>query len=209
MKDLFILVADKDSEQCLLALLERWQALEQFGIGPFTFDVRVHPKKDAGCRTKSLDLMRAIQRGYRYGMVIFDHEGCGAEETAAALVADAVRSELEINGWSHRVAVFLHEPELENWIWTDHDAMARTAGWTGKQDIYAHITAKGWALRSNGKPIRPKESFEDALRTKRVQWSSSLFAEIAEQAPLRRCQDPTFKAVIDQLAKWFPLQMQP
>ncbi len=209
MKDLFILVADKDSEQCMLALLDRWPALEQFGIGPFSFDVRVHPKKDGGCRTKSLDLMRAVQRSYRYGLVIFDHEGCGAESTAASIVADDVRDELERNGWAGRVEVMLHEPELENWIWTDHDHMAQTAGWPGKTELYEHIAAKGWTLTANGKPQRPKESFEDALRTKRVQWSSSLFGEIAEHAPLRRCQDATFKAVMHQLAKWFPLEQHP
>lgn len=208
MKDLFILVADKDCEQCLLALLERWSSLEQFSIAPFTFDVRVHPKKDGGCRTKSLDLMRAVQRSYQYGIVLFDHEGSGAEDTAAATVADEVRHELEINGWQSRVAVLLHEPELENWIWTDHDAMARTIGWDGKEELHRHINAKGWTLKANGKPTRPKESFEDAIRTKRVQWSSALFGEIAEQAPLGRCVDPTFKAFIAQLATWFPLNVQ-
>lgn len=206
MKDLFILVADKDSEQCVLALLARWSALAQFGIRSFTFDVRVHPKKDGGCRTKSLDLMRAVQRSYRYGVVLFDHEGCGAEDTAASTVAGEVQNELEINGWADRVAVLLHEPELENWIWTGHDRMAQTAGWPGKQELYAHLGTMGWALKTNGKPVRPKESFEGALRTKRVQWSSALFGEIAEHAPLRRCQDPTFKAFMTQLAQWFPLE---
>lgn len=205
MKDLFVLVADKDSEQTLLALFQRWDSLRQFNISPFTYDVRVHPKKDGGCRTKSTDLMRSVIRSYRYGIVLFDHEGSGAEEEPAGAVANGVRNELERNGWVDRVSVLLHEPELENWVWTDHDHMARTAGWQNKQELYGYITSTGWSLRENNKPVRPKESFEAALRTKRVQWSSALFAEIAEGAPLGRCVDPTFKALMEQLAMWFPL----
>lgn len=205
MKDLFVLVADKDAQQCLLALFKRTEALAQFGIAPFTYDVQIHPKHDAGCRTKSVDLMRAVHKSYRYGVVLFDHEGCGAENEEVHDVAAKVRAEIARNGWGDRVAVLLIAPELENWIWTGHDDMAREIDWPTAEALYGWIQGRGWELNDRSKPERPKESFEDAIRIKKVQTSAALFGDIAEKAPLGRCTDPAFLGLMKQLAAWFPL----
>ncbi len=46
MKDLAVLVADKNTEAALGSLLARPQAL---GIHPIVADIFVHPRRDPGC----------------------------------------------------------------------------------------------------------------------------------------------------------------
>ncbi len=204
MKDLVILAADKDAQQCLTELLRRTDSLAQFGIASFTFDVIVHPLHDPGCRLKSADVLGILKEKYRYAAVVFDREGCGDERSSIAELSAAVVAQLTAAGWSERAAAFVVDPEIENWVWTNHDRMARVIDWNTANELSAWRNAEGWKITSSKKPERPKECFRAALRAKRVQVSASLFGEIAEGAPLSRCQDPAFKGLMDQLACWFP-----
>lgn len=205
MKDLVILAADKDAQQCLLELLGRQDSLAQFGIGPFTFEVVVHPLHDPGCRIKSAEVIGVLNSTYHYAAVLFDREGCGDERTPIAELEASVVAQLEAVGWAGRSAAFIVDPEIENWIWTNHDRMARVIDWVTAQELRNWLETNDWQVNALNKPVRPKESFRQALRAKRVQLSASLFGEIAEGAPLSRCKDPAFLALMHQLASWFPL----
>jgi hypothetical protein len=82
--------------------------------------------------------------------------------------------------------------------------MAQTIGWKGKDELYGWLEKKGLIAKDGVKPPRPKESFEAAIDVTDIELSASLFEEIAKGAPLSRCTDPAFLALMAQLAAWFP-----
>jgi hypothetical protein len=54
-----------------------------------------------------------------------------------------------------------------------------------------------------GKPDRPKEAMEEALRRSRTPRSSSLYAELARKVGVQRCVDSAFQQFRDMLCRWF------
>ena len=76
MKDLVVVVADRDTEQAISALLRRNQALQ---IRAVDFDIFVHPERDPGVLQQGVALLNEINalQKYRYALLLFDREGCG------------------------------------------------------------------------------------------------------------------------------------
>ena len=203
MTDLLLVTADQDAEFTVNALLKRH--LAQFGIGTFTYKVIRNIGRDSGCRTDSVELLRDLQLQYRYAIVLFDFEGCEPPNNASkTAVAAKLEQDLSRNGWRGRCKAVLIDPELENWIWTRHDRMARSIGWPGTDELYGWLAQKGLITPDATKPPRPKESFEAAIDVSDIELSASLFEEIAEGAPLSRCTDPAFLELMGQLAECFP-----
>ena len=62
MKDLFILVADKNAEYALKGALARPEAL---GIRPIEFEIRTHPGRDGGTRKTGPELLDHFARPHR------------------------------------------------------------------------------------------------------------------------------------------------
>ena len=79
MKDLVVLAADKDMEHTLKGLLGRPEALN---MTPIEADVLVHDEHDPACALRGVDFLANRSGQYRYGLLIFDHEGSGKEATA-------------------------------------------------------------------------------------------------------------------------------
>lgn len=61
MKDLVILVADKDMEMTMRGLLPRPQSL---GIRAIQYDLYTHPQHDPGVRTHAAEFLRPYQKMY-------------------------------------------------------------------------------------------------------------------------------------------------
>ena len=79
-KDLIILVADKNMEHTIKGLLARPPAL---GIRPLSFDIRVHPERDAGCRGEAhRSSAKAPSRAAGSGMLDTASEGGWGTEAA-------------------------------------------------------------------------------------------------------------------------------
>jgi hypothetical protein len=202
MRDLAILVADKDMEQAVEKTVRRAPSL---GIRKIDFEIYGHPCRDNGCRTASLDVLRPLADKYQHALVLFDHEGCGAEHQFLDDVEAQVLHDLEINGWQDRAQVIAIDPELEIWMWSDSPEVDRVLGWAGRQPpVRTWLAAKGFEIQSNGKPTRPKEALALALREVRKQPSPALFAQIAEKVSLNRCTDRSFVRLRDILLGWFP-----
>jgi len=106
-KDLVCLVADKNTEQSILTLLDRPEAL---AIRRVTFDILIHPEHDPGCLLRSPEFLRSL---------------AGWRERAAAIVVDP-----EIDAWvwsdSPRVEAVLgwtgRDPDLRSWL-RDHELL--------------------------------------------------------------------------------------
>lgn len=200
-KDLMVLVADQDMKATLESLLSRPESIV---MRPIQFEVRPHPRHDAVCRTQSADFLRPFANRFARCLVMFDHEGCGEEQTPAADLEIRVCDLLFKSGWEHRARTIVLEPELEAWVWSDSPVLDECCGWKGQPRPLREWIADQFQLQDNGKPVRPKEAFRAALRLTGKIPSSSLFRELALKVGLRRCQDRGLLQFKTTLSNWFP-----
>lgn len=203
MKDLIIAVADGYQEKTMESLLARIPISS--GTREFTFDIIKNPGKDSGSFNDSHELLRPFSNQYSYALVIFDFEGTGVEHLSREQIEDEVQRLLSNNGWSNRNCVIVIQPELENWIWIDNPNVAQALGWEKNQSLYEWAKQEGFLLPNSSKPERPKEALEKAMRISGTPPSASIYKRIAEKVSYRRCEDPAFKKLIQQIIAWFPI----
>jgi hypothetical protein len=77
LKDLVLLVPDKNIEAALKGLLSRPQSL---GIRPVSFQLYVHPERDPGCLLRGAEYLRQFVDQYHRALIVLDQEGCGRED---------------------------------------------------------------------------------------------------------------------------------
>lgn len=202
IKDLFLLVADKNTAMGLNGLLNRHQAL---GIRPISYDCYIHPQRDPGCLLYSSDFLRSFINSYRYAIVIFDHEGYGQDEKPREVLEAEVEKKLEQNGWANRSTAIIIYPELESWVWTRSSHLEEALGWSGHvPDLRTWLQSQGLIEGYYDKPVRPKEAMEKALRIVKKPRSSSLYLELAQKVSLEGHNNPSFLKLKMRLQKWFP-----
>lgn len=199
MKDLFVLVADKNMEFAIRGILQRKESLN---IRDISFDIKPHSGHDSGVYKSAHDFLRIFSGRYSYAIVMFDREGCGSRKDPMQL-ADDVQRNLNNSGWQGKSKVIVIEPELEIWIWCNSQHVATCLGWENSE-LRDWLIAKGYLHPSGQKPQNPKEAFINALKIKGKQKSSSLFSKIAEHVSLDRCTDSSFQEFKAILQIWFP-----
>ena len=200
MKDLIVLVPDKDAQFALGGILGRHDALHTQRIEYVIF---VHPLHDPGVYKNAVAFLRPYLNQYEYALVFLDREGSGQEKKSASRISDELRKQLERNGWPERVAVIVFDPELEIWAWVDSAQMAQTLGWTDYRQLKNCLIQRGFWQRNSPKPQRPKEAFEWALRSKGIPRSSSIYKEIADQVRFSGCVEASFETFRTILKEWF------
>jgi len=199
--DLVVLVADKDIEQSMHGILERYESL---GIRKINFKIIPHPQKDPGCFKEGHDLLRPFVRTYANAMVIFDRDGCGQEDKPREVIEKEVEERLSASGWGNRAAAIVIDPELENWLWSDSPEVDAAVRWKGKSPVLREwLKMKGYFKEGSVKPFPPKEALKEALKEVRMPASSSIFRKIAEKVSLKRCQDIAFNKLKDRLLLWY------
>jgi hypothetical protein len=207
MKDVIVVAADSYQEKVLEALLPRVPASSN--TQAFTFDIVRNPRNDSGSYNDSHELLRPAIKLYRYAIVIFDYEGSGVEDVKSRIeVEKDVEALLNKNGWQGRNCVVVIKPELENWMWVDSPHVQDAIGWQELESLYIWARAKGRIAHGDHKPIRPKETLEEAMRVSKTPKSAAIYKKIASKVSYRRCEDPAFQKLINQLTVWFP-QNQP
>ncbi len=201
MKDLLVLVPDKNMEAVFRELLKRHRSLR---IRPIGFDVHVHPRRDPGCYNEGAEWLRAQQHAYAYLLLCLDFawEGHG-HETAADLRA-SLRHRLELCGLGARSDALVVEPELEQWLFVDSPHVANGLGYESFGEIRRTLEDAGLWRAGGSKPDDPKGATEFLLEKKAIPRSSSIYGGIAEKVSLRRCRDPAFTQLRQRLAQWFP-----
>lgn len=200
MKDLVLLVADKNAQFALKGALGRPDALE---IRPIEFEFLVHPGRDGGARKSGPELLALERRQFKHALLVFDFEGCGSELRDAILLEDELDARLSAQ-WNDNAKSIVIEPELDIWVWGSDNAIEPEIEWPSEKSVRQWLQEKGFAFDPNGKPIRPKEALEAALRLPSQPRSSALYQRIAEKISLRRCNDSAFLRLRKQLTKWFP-----
>jgi hypothetical protein len=199
-KDLIILVADKNTEFLLQGLLPRLPKI--LSTKEFTFDIKIHPLRDAGVRIGSIDFLRPFITNYDYAIVLFDYEG-SRTQISQAILTQKMQDELDINGWQNRNVVIIIEPEIENWIWVNSPHLAHEIDWEDMSTLENWLIEKGFKNENDIKPLCPKEAFEDALKEKQKPRSSAIYKNIAQKASFKGCIDSNFDKFKTTIQKWF------
>lgn len=199
MKDLVLLVADKNAQFALKGALERPDAL---GIRPVTFDFIVHPEHDPGVRKTGPDIVGLARQRFSHALLVMDFEGSGSTDNALALES---RLDSRLHAvWQHRAKAIVIEPEADVWMWGSDNAIRDAVEWPHSGLIREWLGRNGFQFQANGKPIRPKESLEAVLREANQPRSSAIYQRIASRISLRRCTDSAFQRMRQQLINWFP-----
>ena len=158
MKDLVVLVADKNMEFTVRGLLERMPRSEN--IRNITYDIFNHPENDPGILNHSHDFLRPLTQEYNYCMVLLDHEGCGHEQQSREEIEATIEHNLSANGWADRCCAIVISPELENWMWVNEVRLKNAIGWRNDTNIYQWLEEQDLKDADKPKPVRPKETFE-------------------------------------------------
>ncbi len=201
MKDLIVLVADKNMDFLIRGLFPRIPKIEQ--VREFSFEPLVHPYQDPGIYNEAHDFLRPFTSKYAHAIVILDHAGCGREEKTREEIEQDIESKLAQSGWQNRVCAIVIEPELENWIWVSEVRVAEAISWENATGIYDWLHKNNWKEKEELKPARPKEALEATLRACRTPRSSAIYREISSKASYRQCQDQAFLKLLNQLKDWF------
>jgi len=202
MIDLVALVPCQPYQMALEGLFSRPNALN---IRNISYDIIVHPERDAGCRKKSVPILRPFLDMYDFALVLFDLEGCGSENFTREQIEIKVENQLTRNGWANRASAIVVDPEIEIWVWSDSPHVDDVLDWRDR-----HPDVRTWLTQcttfwkpGHQKPIRPKEAMERALREVQKPPSSSLFKELAEKVSVNRCTDNAFDKLKNTLFNWF------
>ena len=202
MKDLVVLTADKSMQQALKGLLARPQALD---IREIDVDIYSHPQHDPACVLRGVEFMSDFSDRYHYGLLMFDHEGSGREQTNPQELQKAINEEFTSSPWGNRAKTIILSPELEAWVWSDSPHVSRIAGWEGgNRQLLSWLVERGYLREGEAKPRLPKEAFEAALRESRTPRSSSLYLELAQRVSFERCSDTAFLEFKRTMQEWFP-----
>lgn len=201
MKDLVVLVPDKNVEHTVKGLLGRPRDL---GLRDVEYDIFVHPRRDPGCLLGAHEFLRPFHSDYRFALVMFDHQGSGQEREPPSTLVDRVRLQLERNGWLSRAEVVVLAPELEVWVWSDSPQVDDCLGWAGRQpSLREWLAAKDYWPPDAPKPADPKTATEEALREVRKPRSSAIYLALAQQVSLCGHTEPAFLHFTQTLQRWF------
>jgi len=200
MRDLVILVPDKNVQAGLTSLLEREKAL---GIRKISFDIFIHPKIDPGILKDAHNYLRNLVNEYKYAIVCLDFNGSGFESKSIEKLETEISRNLNKNGWEERNAVIVFEPECEEWLWVQSNSLAKILGWNNYDDLKEKLIKGKYLKAGKIKPNNPKEAFEYLLKQKRIPRSSSIYKEAAERVSFRNCQSRSFTKFQNVLKSWF------
>lgn len=200
MKDLVVLVPDKNIKFGLESLLKRYDSL---GTIPFSFDIFIHPERDPGIYKNAHDFLRIFSNKYRYSLVFIDYEGSGQETKNIDNLAEEIKNNLERNGWQGRCEVIVFNPESEVWLWVNSFHFYNYFDFKSFEELKSYLFNKGfWDLDRN-KPEKPKEAFEYLLKEKQIPRSSSIYANFAGKVSFQNCQDTSFLKFKQTIFNWF------
>jgi hypothetical protein len=118
MRDLALLVADKNMDFAVRGILSRPKAL---GIRTVIYEIRQHVNRDGGVRTTGPETLALLRQQFSHGIVMLDREGSGTEKSAIELEQDL---DLRLaRSWDKRAKAIVIEPELDVWIWGSDTAL--------------------------------------------------------------------------------------
>lgn len=199
--DLLVLVADKNMEVAVTALLSRHVALE---IRQVAADIRRHPQKDSGSCLGGVSFLQPFAEQYEHALLIFDHEGSSRENEEPSRIEEDLEKQLSRTGWGQRASVIVLTPELESWVWSDSPHVEKALGWVDAgSTLREWLIGRGCLATDERKPGRPKEAMEAVLWKVKKPRSSAIYQALAQTVSVKRCRDRAFGKFKSRLSEWF------
>jgi hypothetical protein len=197
MKDLLVLVADKNMKSVFENLLLRTKS---FGVREISYDVFSHHHHDPGVLRNADKFLQPFVNFYRYALVVFDRHGCGQKNLTTLELRNEVQERLNNTVWRNRFGVIVLDPELEVWVWADSPHVSTVLGieYNELKDILC-----SYAAENRDKPEHPKEILEIVLRRSHIPRSSSLYGKLARTVGFARCTDEEFRHLRNCMQTWF------
>lgn len=197
MKDLLILIPDKDISSIIKGLLNRKGFVQAIDYDSFQ-----HEDRDHGVRKKFEEVVRGKSSEYHKLLVIFDRHGSGDHRNREVIESE-MENRIGALGWKYEdIGVVCIEPEIEQWLWVNQehikDALKRP-----NAEIYPFLQEKGWVKGNKRKPEPPKEAWEALLKNFRTRSSPVHFEHVGANGSIYRCQDAAFLKLRDRLINWF------
>lgn len=206
MRDLLVIVADKDTRQALLGLFERADWHAALGCRRIQISERdiVEPagQKDPGLFKRADELARPYLRTHQHLLVLLDCAWAGAPGRPE--IENGIAERLKRNGWNAAAfEVIAIDPEVEIWLWSDTDALGEAFATEidAKSGSSLGDTIAELSERVADDPKRRLANLRDRLR---IPASSAQFRRFASRARLDRCRDPAFARLRRALVRWFP-----
>ena len=198
MRDLILLVPDKNTEFTVRGALSRPEAL---GIRQIDFQVLVEQGRDGGVRRRGSQVLGAQQARFSHALLLLDHEGCGSHAAPVELEAQLDHS-LSVM-WGDRAKAIVIDPEVDVWMWGAETHLRSMVDWRFPDDIRPWLASQSFVFTADGKPARPKEALEAAFRRAQTPRSSARYERVARRISLTRCKDEAFLRLRTSLVAWF------
>ena len=203
MKDLVVLVADKNMQFALRGALGRPDAM---GVRTIDHEFRTHIGRDGGVRTSGVELLLRDRRRFTHALLVFDLEGSGARTDQTAEDLERLLDEQLQAQWGPHAKAIVIAPEVDIWLWGADNALRESLHWPLDGSIRSWLQDKGFVFDAGGKPERQKEALEAMVRIHRQPRSSALYEKITGRISLQRCTDPAFVRLRAALQRWFPVE---
>jgi hypothetical protein len=204
-RNLVVLTADKNAQFAIRGILSRNRSLGFRLLPQSSIEYVTHPEKDPGVLRTAKLLLSPFLRTHPHALAIMDREGSGCGTSTAEQMEQQIEADLLAAGWADRAAALVINPELDIWVWADSPHVEAEIGWADQStNVRAWLVQKGFLFSAEGKPLRPKEALEAALRHVHMPRSSALYKSLAEKVSLVRCIDRAFLKLKTTLQSWFP-----
>jgi len=200
MKDLALLVADKNMDYAMRGILDRPKSL---GIRAVSYEIRQHVGRDGGVRTTGPETLALLRKQFSYGIVMLDWEGSGTKADSAIALEQELGSRLSPS-WGNQAKAIVIEPELDVWIWGSDNALSRILEWSEGQSIRTWLARRGYQFNESEKPVHPKKALDELMVRLDKPRSSVLYEKITGNISLAKCVDPAFNRLRSTLQSWFP-----
>lgn len=212
VEQLAVLVPDGAYPLVLSAFLE--SRTKSLGLRRVEYEIVKDAFRDSS--REAVELLRPFQRRCSHALIIRDLHGSGWEDKGADALEETIKQEMVVTGWSAgRCEAIVVEPEIEAWLRFDsthlhqliRDRARRKIEWEDLllQPLIDELIEKQGGKNSHGKPVQPKEAFEEILRHFGIQRSNALYGQLAGVESLKGCSVASFNRLNQKLRSWFPV----
>ncbi len=202
---LLVLVEGINDEWVLREVLKRGRELMFTPLSEAQVEFRRHSSEVC---TRGAEIVRTVSRHYGRFLLVWDYEGSAqqARGVAPSRAQGIVQSQLNTLGMRDRAKAVVIAPELEIWLWSDLDAVAKALGQPRTQiDSLLNALAQKERLTPDA---QPKETLKRLASLCNDRADSSLYERITKQAKLDAWlrEHWSFKSLVRALRRWFPLR---
>ena len=153
MRDLILLVPDKNTEFVVRGALARPEAL---GIRKIDFEVLVEQGRDGGVRRRGSQILGVQHARFSHALLLLDYEGSGSSVAAVRLEAQLDASLFQ--QWGDRAKAIVVEPEMDVWMWGAETHLRSAMDWHFVEEIRPWLVSQSFAFSADGKPVSTERS---------------------------------------------------